>query len=179
MASTLDQQYTGPATTDTGLRRDTDRVYQAARFTPTFSGGLTQLEFYCARNGTPSGNMWVEIWNNNAGVPGNKIGGNSGSVSVGTVSTSVNWVSHAWSSNYPQVTAGATYWLVLSGDYSLDINNHIRPQYGTASASGIDAKRGNATPTWATEFSNTQMLYKQYADPALIAAGGGFLNLLV
>lgn len=178
MATILDQSYTtGQDNPDSigNLRRatnNTEIIYQS--FTPTYSGTLPQFDFYLKRIGTPSGNIWCELWSS-ANDSGSQIGGDSDTVAAGSQSTSYGFITFTWSSNVPEISSGTKYWMRIYGDYALSSSNGIVIGVDTTSpsyAGGNYGRYGDGGANW-DDTPTYDCLFKQYVIPS--PSGGAFL----
>ena len=100
-------------------------VYLAQSFTTVSGGQVEQVKLALNRLGTPTGNIWVEIWSDNAGTPNAQIGSSSANVDVSTLVTTnppVAYTTFTWSSGYPAISASTKYWIVFNGDYAFSAN---------------------------------------------------------
>lgn len=173
MAASIDQQnITNVAGNDQFRKTSSDAYSGHSTFTSTRNAGVTNLEIFVGPNGVPNGIIWAEVWTNNAGVPGAKIGSSSATLDFSTISSN-NYYSFTFSSNYPQVMNGSIYWIVLRSTTTIDGTNfwlpitstNIPPSRIQRSADGV---------TWANGV-NQSGAYKEWSDTALFFGGGGFL----
>lgn len=173
--ATLDQSYTtGQDNADSigNLRRaanNTEIVYQS--FTPTQSGRLTQFDFYLKKIGSPSGNIWCELWST-YDDSGAQIGGDSGTLAAGSQSGTYGYVSFSWTSNIPVITASTVYWMRIYGDYTLSSTDSIVIGIDTSSpayAGGNYGRYGNGGAAWE-DTPTYDTLFKQYYEPIVGAS---------
>ena len=179
MAVTLDQHNDTDALLGQFYLRDTTSdELNAQKFVPTRSGELNKIDIYSARIGSPgAGNVWMEIWTDSGGSPGTKIGGNSATMTASTISTSAAYLEFTWSSDYPNIIAGASYWIVQNGDYAIggaSTNNCIYWGVNDDPAFTIGQRR-NAT-TWSAVGTSPSytFAFKQYSSPT----SAGFFAIL-
>jgi len=110
------------------LRNVTGRTLMAQSFELSDAGNLTHVKLALARNGTPSGNIWVEIHSSTVGTSAvknasaNIVGQATDSLSAGSLSTAYTWVQFDFSGTQPNLSAATTYYLVLYGDYAIGAN---------------------------------------------------------
>ena len=135
MPYSIDQSYTTGQDNADGsgignLRRAVDNnIILAQSFTPTILGTLPQFDFYMKKVGSPTGNIWAQIFTD-AGGPGTgvQLGSDSATVDVSTVSTSYVYQSFTFSSVI-NTNPGVKLWAYLLGDYTLVIDDLIKNKY--------------------------------------------------
>lgn len=169
MAASIDQSFGAIAGAGNWrLRYDTDSTYVGhAKFTPTVSAGVSKLEIGIGPQGSPSGNVWAEIWTDSSGSPGTKVGGSSANVACSSITVN-NFYDFTWSSNYPQVASGTTYWIVLRGDYSVNTTNYTIPLANSDTGSYV--KQSSDGSTWGNALSNWKGVFKEWSDTALLSS---------
>lgn len=172
--ATLDQSYTTGQDNADGsgignLRRAANNnEILVQSFTPTQSGVIPQFEIYMKKVGSPTGNIWAEIWSD-AGGPGtgSQINGDSATVDVSTVAGAYGYQMFTWSSNYPMIAAGLVYWVRLYGDYTMTADVGVYVGIDTSSPSytgGNYGRYGDGGANWENTPSY-DMLFKQYYNP--------------
>ena len=167
----LDVSYATGGDATAKLRQGTI-IYLAQQFLPTKSGSVDQIEIQIRKNGSPTGNVWVEIWSDTGSdVPNAVLGGASGNVDVSTLSTDALGAFQAftWSTNLPPITAGTKYWIIFAGDYTQDTNNcaqWIVDTDGSGGASPGEAYSATAGPTWSDSGPGVARLFKEYYQAA-------------
>lgn len=98
--------------------------WKAMKFTATASGPLTRLDLRLKQNGA-TGPLVVELWTDNAGVPGTKIADTG--ILNSDIGTSPAYVATRFIES-PQVTNATVYWIVVhmqddgTGNYSWRTN---------------------------------------------------------
>jgi len=180
MPYSIDQSYTTGQDNADGsgignLRRAVDNnIILAQSFTPTILGTLPQFDFYMKKVGSPTGNIWAQIFTD-AGGPGTgvQLGSDSATVDVSTVSTSYVYQSFTFSSVI-NTNPGVKLWAYLLGDYTLAIDVGIYMGIDTSSPTytgGNYGRYGNGGPAWE-DLATYCALFKQYYIPS---SGGSFL----
>lgn len=79
----------------------------AEQFTPSSSGALTKLEFEIKSSVAGGGHVIVDIYSDNAGVPGDLLA--QGSIYAGTITSSYQYLP-AYFIDAPSLTSGTAYW---------------------------------------------------------------------
>ncbi len=161
MACSIDQQNTSVQGGGFGLRRgSTDNQLLATPFVNTNNAGICRVDLQMVKNGSPTGNVWVEIWTNNAGSPGAIIGSKSSNVDVSTLGSHA-FQAFTWASGYPSVNASGTYWIVLSGDFAYSTTNNC--DWDVNNNASFNEMKGFDNSSWSTK-STWRGLFKQYTD---------------
>ena len=112
------------ATTGEGLRKFSATTYLGQGFNIANVGTFDSCVVWVEKNGTPTGNMWAEIWDISAGKPNAIIAnGVSDSVDVSTIANPHEWIQLIFNDS-PTASVG-DYALVLRGDYAGDATDFI------------------------------------------------------
>jgi hypothetical protein len=119
---------------------------------------VNKVDLYIKKTSNPS-SLTVKIVTDNGGKPGTTVIA-AGSLSSSLISSNYGWVSVPFSSN-PELTEGATYWIVIDGStssssyYKVGVNHN---GYGDG-----NAKIGQYGGTWgATNPSDADLFFKLY-----------------
>lgn len=110
--------------TDT-IRIAADHLKHAQKFVPSVTAKITRATLKLAKVGSPTGNIWIEVYSDNAGLPDTLLGNISALVDVSTISSSATDINFDWSDG-PLLTNGTSYWLVINADYTISAVNFIR-----------------------------------------------------
>lgn len=93
-------------------------------FVAATTGRITSASLVLGRTGAPAGTCYLEVYTDSASFPSVSRGGLSNTVAANALNAGAGGAiqEFVWSANepqdYPQVTAGSTYWLVLkTNDY--------------------------------------------------------------
>jgi hypothetical protein len=102
-------------------------------FVPTIAGGVAQIDvLQLWKVGSPTGNVWVDIYTDSSTLPVTKVGSSSTVIDVSSLATSGNTsVSFVWSTGYPPVSIGVTYWIVLQGDFTISTSHYVTAHYSS------------------------------------------------
>jgi len=148
---------------DLKLKSSTSQYYLAQGFKISSSKKVTTVGLYIKRNGSPSGNIWVEIQGDSSGNPDNSAVATSSSVDVSVVPTSKFMFYKFEFSTPPTLTGNTQYHLVLKGDYTTSDTDNITwgsdnssPSYSDGNASKSD---NSGTPVWTAD-ANRDMLFR-------------------
>jgi hypothetical protein len=162
MAGILDQSYT-TFNDSNGIRTAVDTGLRYAQsFTPAVTGLVSEVIMLLHEGGSPTGNIWAEIWTNSGGVPGAITGTKSENVDVSTINGTFGTPTEVTFtfSTPPNITAGTLYWIVLDGDWALSGTNYIAvcnnnvSGYANGSAAEFNASWG--------AFGTRDLWFKQY-----------------
>jgi hypothetical protein len=164
MASVLDQTNLAGNVGSINLRHDSGVQKVAAPFTCGSSGGVTSAHVVIAASGTPTGNVWAEIWTNNSGSPGVKLGGNSDNLSVNGWDTSATDRTFTWSSNFPIINKTSVFHLVLNSDVAISSSNFLVWTVNN-NASFTDALSYNGS-SWSSN-SGLKATFSDYIDSSM------------
>jgi hypothetical protein len=173
--ATLDQSYDKSNIDNISATRyaSPEIVYRGHQFTAGASGVINKINLALGKNGSPTGNVWVEIWSDNGSdTPNSIIGGASSTKNVSTLSTSdattrrsEAWDEFTWSSNYPTVVSGTKYWIIIAGNTTFSNTNYIRVYNDNSSptSSGIDKTYTTGTGWGSTD--STDIVFEDYLNP--------------
>lgn len=175
MSGILDQSFT-TTPDDAGFLRYSTSVYNLAQqITPSVTGYLVEFHLKCTKIGSPTGNMWVELWSDTGSdLPNSIIGTASDTLDVSTISASETEYTFSFSTTDAAVTASTKYWVVFLGDYTVSTSNYIQVGRVTAGgySGGITAYSDNAS-NWTPQTND--YYFKQYRNAP---SASGFLALL-
>ena len=170
--ATLDQSYDKSNSNNAKLLRfsTNTNVKIAQKFIPSVTGEVDNINLELTKTGSPTGNMWVEIWTDSSN-PSSITGSASDNVDVSTISASTgSWKNFSWSSGHPSLTASTGYWIVITGDQAF-----AHPTY----ADYINVRYDNSSPTYAnghwsifngtswTSDTNVDVVFEQYTLDAV------------
>lgn len=133
----------------------------AMKFVPNSSGQLTHIDLRLKQNGA-SGPLIVELWTDNAGVPGTKL------ADTGILNSDINTTPAYVSARFiesPTVTSASTYWIVThmqddgTGNYS----------WRTNSDSALALVSNNGGLSWTA--AGYSLAYKTFITPAVSING--------
>ena len=157
-----DQTNATGAGTDNALRDAAARTYLAQGFTTGSGLPIKRVALSMKKTGTPTGNIWVEIWTSSAGAPVAITGAASANVDVSTLTTSYVTYNFSFTNAIP-VAVGTAYHIVLRGDFAVSGANYANWQKDAAgSYTGGAAYKGDGTPTWSTNGTPDQIFTTYY-----------------
>lgn len=172
--ATLDQSNTATVTGGNGIRyQASDGNFLAGiQFVPTRTQKIVEAHLTLGKmsGGTPTGNMWVEIYSDNgSNVPNTQTGADSATVACNTVTGVYNVapqeITFTWSTGI-DLTSGTKYWLVFNADYTYSgTNDIVICTNGTAYQSTMRLKQNSS---WTD--SGAYGWFKEYDD----YSSGGF-----
>jgi len=158
----LDDLYNPTIDNDFRLHFDANANKGAVQFTPTKSGLIGQIDFKLWKTGSPSGDIWVEIWSDNGSdLPNAQIGGNSivkTAASVSQTASPGGTYSFTWSASTPSIIAATKYWAVFNCDYANSTSNYIsqgnKVTDNTRETAAFDTSSWNAQgySTWFNQY---------------------------
>ena len=158
-------------TTDTGNTEDADNDFtttggaadnewMARGFTATASGAVgTVANVMLKKTGAPAGTILAAIFTDDGGGPsgpsGTQVGGNSTAVTNTTLNASGAIQTFTWSTDWPVLTTGVKYWLVLKTvgyTYTNGVTEVIWQTDANGAVAGNECWKydSNAGPTWTT-----------------------------
>jgi hypothetical protein len=116
------------------FRRNSSTQIIAQDFVTSVVGEVSQVVLKLVVSGSPSGNMWIEIWDDSGGQPGStQIGGDSSIITCAQVAAGGEAeYTFTWSTNRPVLAASTHYHFLLTGDASLDSSNYVNYRYASA-----------------------------------------------
>ena len=183
-AQTLDQSYGTANRDDNRSINLSTSVYNAGQgFKPTITGDIPYVKLYLRKFNLPTGNIWIEIQTDNAGVPSNTVVNNISSdvIDISALSTTYTLYTFNFSTTKPSITSGTQYHIVAkSSSSTLDGVNYA--------AWGIDSSAptyADGTDAWSTQAAvwtagANDACFEQYVnpDPAPIARPGRIINVI-
>ena len=181
MANVLDQSL-NPTTNFGFILRyaSNNGVKLAQGFTPTISAGVGRIDLKLKKNGTPTGNIWVTIETDNAGVPSGTSLGQSSNVDVSTLGAEA-FVTFSFASPTSPLTAESPYWIVLQGDYTASSTDDAELR---SIENAVDQyTRGQVSANDGTSWTNQNGggnfydagFKEYYDDTTIVRSGGSFL----
>jgi hypothetical protein len=123
---TIDQQNTGSQQHGGAIGYNSSQQQFAIPFTPSHDN-VSKVIIPFFKAGSPTGNIWAEIWSNSSGSPGSQTGNDSATVAANTITPTGNPgqdVEFIFSTPV-SVTPSTLYWIVINFDYSLTTSNYI------------------------------------------------------
>lgn len=169
MACTVDQQQ-GTFNDNRPFRDDADRLALGQQFTPTVTGGVCRVDVRLWKSGTPTGDVWIEIWSDTgADLPNAQIGGDSSTVDVTTLNSTsgtATFESFTWVAD-PAITSGTKYWIVVSSDVSISASDFLRVGTSGGAASGRITVEDSGN-SWAADSEGIDMEFDQYDEAAAV-----------
>lgn len=139
---------------------DADREWMARKFTASASGIVGAITAKLGKTGSPAGTIRMSIYSDDAGSPSKpnaQIGGDSDTVDCDSLNSDAGGANQAfkWSSGFPQLAAGTTYWRVLktTGYTYSDGVTEVRWRTDADGASSLNecAKYdADASPMWTS-----------------------------
>ena len=106
------------------IGNDTTTGYKlASQWTASETFDCTQIKVHIVTSGSPSGDLWFEIWDDDSGAPGSIISnGTSEKIDASTFSGETVFTF----ATAPTLTNTNTYYFVSGFDYSISTSNHVR-----------------------------------------------------
>jgi hypothetical protein len=145
---------------NTILRLASGTVYTklAQTFTPAVTGNIKWLSISLTKNSSPTGNIWLSIYNTSSGAPTTVIA-NAVSDYVRTENISGTQTVNFYFPQGITLTAGTLYALVLEGDYTQSNSNNIAWVGSGSSVYANGAAYGYTSPNWNTPPSTGTAVY--------------------
>lgn len=186
MAEILDQKAYGTPNVSSPLRYGaTTNVLMAQSFTPTLNN-VTKVILELIKTGSPSGNVWAEIYTDNAGTPNAQTGADSATVACSSItdtSTPGEQMTFTFASPI-SLTPSTKHWIVLNGDYTANGTDYIawdRDNTGST-LTGQSIKSFNGS-TWSDYDNPNDQWFEEYGNsgsssvsPSASASGSASLS---
>jgi hypothetical protein len=117
-----------------GLRETAAQTLLAQSFVATFSGPITKLQLYLSKFGSPTGNVWAEIHQSQAGTSGsknsstNQVGQATDNVDVSTLDAfpTFGLKTLTFSGTKPTLVQGTIYYIVVYGDFAVSGTTFVK-----------------------------------------------------
>lgn len=113
------------------LRDSAGTYYIAQTFQPGTDYTITAVEVKLLKTGSPSGYVWIELWNTLSNEPSSLI---SGAISTKIKASDISGSATQYKFYLPKgisVASGTTYAVVINCDYSVDASNYITVRANT------------------------------------------------
>lgn len=161
--------------TEIGLRTASNtNIGQAQSFVPRRSGFIQQIDLALRKVGSPTGAITIGIYTDSGGFPSStQVGGFAADVDPAGVVTGnppVAYTAFTWASSLPYVTAGTTYWLVLTGNYTVSGTNYIGVWYDSTGAYA-SGKAATFNSSWAL-IANADFIFREWIAVGAVAPPG-------
>ena len=146
------------------LRYNTNRTWLSNAFMLGDDSYITDIILTVYRSGTPTGYMWIEIYDDNSGVPGSIVGALSSTVVTDTL-TAFNTgedKTFTWDIKKPTITANTKYWIVVKGDFAIEALHYVNIRHSSGVYAYPVYKYDGST--W-TSISNIELCFTMhYSD---------------
>ena len=153
------------------------RTWHAQAITTASEYTACMMKFKIKKVGNPVGDVWWEIYSNNAGVPGSIVAnGATDKIDASTISTTAAVYTFNMTVD-ASLSTGTVYWLVMKADYSQDATNYIQWHQKVAdNYAGGDGARWDGS-TWTVYNPVRDFYFEMYGgtgdttDPTVVAIG--------
>lgn len=141
----LDEQNT-TAASNISLRSGSSITKLGQTFDTDVTGYVEFIDVKIAKVGTPTGRVWVELYATSAGAPTGAVTATSDKLDVSLVSTTAQAISFIFRTPV-SLTAGTTYALAITGDFSVDASHYVSvtDNNGSVYAAGAEYQYDGAT----------------------------------
>ena len=117
-----------------GLRETATQTLLAQSFVATFDGDITKVQLYLSKFGSPTGNIWAEIHQSQAGTSGsknsstNQVGQATGDLDVSTLDAFPTFAvkSLTFSGTKPTLVKGTIYYIVIYGSFAVSATAFVK-----------------------------------------------------
>ena len=168
----LDESQTA-ATGDAGVRAGSGQEKSAQTFDTDVTGYVEFVDVQIDKVASPTGLVWAELLATSAGAPSGSVLATSDKLNVSLVSASAQWVRFMFRAPI-QLTAGTTYALALTGDFTISGTNYVGWRHSNADpyAAGSGYFYDGATWSIDTGFDRTFKVYVTENDNAVAPPTG-------
>lgn len=145
-----------------GLRYNTTQTQLGTAFIPSISARRPSVNLQLGKTGAPSGNVWVQLREDLAGLPGALIT-ETNPIACSAVITGVNPFYYP---TPPFLEAGVRYHICLVGDYTISTTNYISADnyyIPGNNYSPFAQELGNSVDVWS-EFTTAKMMFWDYYE---------------
>ena len=128
MAIVLDRYYSETNKDDyIDFMGATTRRQVGVQIKPTVTAKVNQVKFYLSKAGTPADSIYAQIWSDGGDTPNAQVGADSAAVSEAGLSSYPTFSLKTFTFATPiSLLAGTKYWIVLSSDQGVNLDNHPR-----------------------------------------------------
>lgn len=165
-ASSLIQENTGGTSTSTPIRNSAATTYYATNITMNSSFILDSIQYNLRKSGSPTGNIWLEIYVASASGPTINTSRilRSNNVDVSTLSTDpTGSYGNFTFNNTPLINSSQILTVVVAGDYATSGANYVRSV--DKANTGTNLIYTQAGPPWTTDQVNRQNNYQIWGTP--------------
>jgi len=144
------------------LRDAAARTGLAQGFKPNQSLPIHTITLSLKKNGTPTGDMHLEIWSDSGGAPSAQVGTDSGAFAAASVTGSYTDITFTFTNPVP-VDAGTQYYLVLQGAYAVSAANYVEWEHsGSNSYADGGPWKHDGTPSFSTNGAEDHVFTTKY-----------------
>ena len=160
-AYSTDQSEATASAAGNALRDDAARTGLAQGFKPDYSLPIARVTLSLKKTGTPTGNIWVEIWTD-ATTPSAQLLADSAVVDISTLTGSFAGITFDFTTPIP-VVAGTQYYIVLQGNNTIDGANYAQWEHsGSNSYADGGPWKHDAVVAWSTNGTSDHLFTTQY-----------------
>lgn len=119
-----------------GNNTTTEYEQGAGKLSISSSGNISKVTFKLTKFGTPTGNIWVRIYDDDSGSPGASLGV-SDTVDVSTLVSYGTPTDQDFVFSTPiAVTSGNSYYFIIEFDFAVSSSHHVRASGTTSETAG-------------------------------------------
>jgi hypothetical protein len=164
MAAVLDAFHTDTANSAGALRYSSSYQKYAQQFPAGITGAVAEVHLFLYKAGSPSGNVWAEIWSDSGDLPSTELCQSANVACSSITSTDFNApneITFTFTTTPATLTATTKYWIVLDGDYAESTSVWVAINRTDTTDQYADGKSATYTGTWG-ETANWDYLFKAY-----------------
>lgn len=161
-AYSTDQSQATASASGIAIRDAAARTGLAQSFKPDYSLPIARIALKLKKVLAPTGNIWVEIWNDAPGAPNAQLLSDSAVVSIATLTTS--FASYNFDFTIPiPVVAGTIYYIVLQASNTIDGANYVEWEHsGSNNYSDGSPFKHDGSSVWSSNGTSDHVFNTQY-----------------
>jgi hypothetical protein len=161
MALVIDQSNTAASVSFTSLRFSASFEKIGIQFVPTVSTDVIEVHLNLKKTGTPTGNIWVEVWTDTGSNAPNAITGSaSANVDVSTIPGSETETTFTFAAG-TAVTASTKYWIVVRGSYTINGTDYAQVYFNNTAYNVALQAFDSGGPGWSTPGAGNYGIFKE------------------
>src|SRR3990167_271353 len=161
-AYSTDQSQTTASASGNALRDAAARTGLAQGFKPDYALPIARVTLKLKKTGSPTGNIWVEIWSDSGSAPSAQLVSDSAVIDISTLTGSFASYNFDLSASVP-VVSGTQYYIVLQGDNAINGADYAEWEHsGSNNYADGGPWKHDAPPTFSTNGTSDHVFNTQY-----------------
>ncbi len=160
-AYSTDQAQVTAAAAGIALRDAAARTGLAQSFKPDYSLPVARIALSLKKTGTPTGNIWVELWSDSPGSPDAQLLSDSAVIDISTLTGAFASYNFDFATPIP-VVAGTTYYVVLQASNAIDGASYAQWENSGSNNYSDGSPFKNDGSSWSANGTSDHVFNTQY-----------------